>query len=62
MSNQEIIKRKRRFLYTGESDYADSEYIREELLYSHKIFRRIKGLEVIDVTNSSIEEVAEKII
>jgi [pyruvate, water dikinase]-phosphate phosphotransferase / [pyruvate, water dikinase] kinase len=56
------IIRQKRLLYTGESDYADIEYIREELLYSHKIFRKIKGLQVIDVTNSSIEEVAEKII
>jgi regulator of PEP synthase PpsR (kinase-PPPase family) len=56
------IIRQKRFLFTGESDYADIEYIREELLYSHKIFRKIKGLQVIDVTNSPIEEVAEKII
>ena len=56
------IIRQQRFLYTGESAYANIEYIREELLYSHKIFRSIKGLQVIDVTNSSIEEVAEKII
>ena len=54
--------RQKRFLYAGESDYADIEYIKEELLYSHKIFRQIKGLQVIDVSNASIEEVAEKII
>ncbi len=59
--NAAIIRQKR-LLYAGESDYADIEYIREELLYCHKIFRKIKGLQVIDVTNSSIEEVAEKII
>lgn len=56
------IIRQNRLLYTGETDYADIEYIRKELLYSHKIFRKIKGIQVIDVTNSSIEEVAEKII
>jgi regulator of PEP synthase PpsR (kinase-PPPase family) len=56
------IIRQKRFLYTGESDYANIKYIREELLYSHRIFRRIKGIQVIDVTESSIEEVAEKII
>jgi regulator of PEP synthase PpsR (kinase-PPPase family) len=56
------IIRQKRFLYNGETNYADVEYIREELLYSHKIFRKIKGLQVIDVTNSSIEEVVEKII
>jgi regulator of PEP synthase PpsR (kinase-PPPase family) len=56
------IIRQKRFLYTGESDYSNIEYIKEELLYSHKIFRKIKGIQVIDVTNSSIEEVAENII
>ena len=56
------IIRQKRFLYAGESDYSDIEYIREELLYSHKVFRKIKGLRVIDVTYSSIEEVAEKIL
>ena len=56
------IIRQKRLLYAGESDYSDIEHIREELLYSHKIFRKIKGLQIIDVTHSSIEEVAEKII
>jgi regulator of PEP synthase PpsR (kinase-PPPase family) len=56
------VIRQKRFLYTGESEYADIEYIKTELLYSHKIFRRINGLQVIDVSNASIEEVAEKII
>lgn len=54
--------RRKRLLYTGKSDYADIESIREELLYSYKIFRRINDLQVIDVTNSSIEEIAGKII
>lgn len=54
--------RQKRLIYTGESDYGDIEYIKKELLYSYSIFRKIKGLQVIDVTNSSIEEVAERII
>jgi len=37
-------------------------HIRKEVAYSHRIFSQIKGLQVIDVTNSSIEEVANKII
>jgi regulator of PEP synthase PpsR (kinase-PPPase family) len=54
--------RKKRFSYAGPGDYIDIESIRKELLYSHKIFRNIKGLQVIDVTNSSIEEISEQIL
>ena len=54
--------RHKRLAYTGSSDYTDIELIREEILYSHKIFRRIPGLQVIDVTNRSIEEFAEQIV
>ncbi len=56
-----IIRRKR-FSYTDPSEYTDIESIRREMLYSHKIFRKIKGLQVIDVTNSSIEEISEQIL
>ena len=54
--------RHRRLAYTGSSDYTDIELIRQEILYSHKIFRRIPGLQVIDVTYRSIEEIAEQIV
>ncbi len=56
------IIRKKRLLYAGESEYTDISSIRQEVLFSHKIFRQIKGLQVIDVTNSSIEEIAEMIL
>ena len=56
------IIRKKRFSYAGPSDYIDIRSIRREILYSHKIFRNIKGLKIIDVTNSSIEEIAEQIV
>ena len=56
-----IIRRKR-FAYVGPSDYTDIEFIRKEILYSQKIFRSIKGLQIIDVTNSSIEEISEQIL
>lgn len=59
---QAAVIRRKRLLYTGKTDYDDIESIREELLYSFKIFRRINDLQVIDVTNSSIEEIAGKII
>ena len=56
------IIRKKRFSYAGPSDYIDIRSIRREILYSHKIFRNIKGLKIVDVTNSSIEEIAEQIV
>ncbi len=48
--------------YAGTTDYLDISHIKKELEYSHRIFSQVKGLQVIDVTNSSIEEVANKII
>lgn len=43
-------------------DYADISHIREELDYSEQLFSRIEGLQVIDVSYSSIEEVAARIV
>ncbi|NWF51648.1 MAG: kinase/pyrophosphorylase [Nitrospirae bacterium] len=54
--------RQKRLKYAKSIDYTDITNIRRELEYSHKIFNQIKGLQVIDVTNSSIEEIANKII
>jgi len=54
--------RERRMKYTYTSEYLDIAHIEKELEYSGKIFSRIKGIQVIDVTHSSIEEVANKII
>ena len=55
------IIRQKRFSYAGPSEYTDLESIRREILYSHKIFRNIQWLQIVDVTNSSIEEIAEQI-
>ncbi len=54
--------RERRLKYAGTTDYLDISHIKRELEYSHRIFNKIKGIQVIDVTNSSIEEVANKIL
>jgi len=54
--------RERRLKYAGTTDYLDISHIKKELEYSHRIFNHIKGLQLIDVTHSSIEEVANKII
>jgi len=54
--------RQKRLKYAESIDYTDITQIKKELEYSHQIFNRIKGLQLIDVTNSSIEELANKII
>jgi len=54
--------RQKRLKYADSIDYTDITQIRKELEYSHYIFNKIKGLQLIDVTNSSIEEIANKII
>jgi regulator of PEP synthase PpsR (kinase-PPPase family) len=54
--------RQKRLKYAGSIDYTDLTRIKKELEYSHRIFTQIKGLQIIDVTNSSIEEIANKII
>ena len=42
-------------------DYADMQYVKEEVASSRKLFRQ-KGWPVIDVTRKSIEETAASII
>jgi regulator of PEP synthase PpsR (kinase-PPPase family) len=53
--------RERRMKYAGATDYLDILRIAQELDYSRRIFSRINGIRVIDVTNSSIEEVSNRI-
>jgi regulator of PEP synthase PpsR (kinase-PPPase family) len=53
--------RQKRLKYAGSTDYMDITHVKKELEYSHRIFNQIKGLQVIDVTNSSIEEIANKV-
>lgn len=54
--------RQTRLGYLGQTDYTDIESIREELRHSHKIFREIQSLKVLDVSNRSIEEIASEIM
>jgi regulator of PEP synthase PpsR (kinase-PPPase family) len=54
--------REKRLKYAGATDYTDINRIREELAHCQEIFKGINGLEVVDVTNSSIEEIANKIV
>lgn len=46
----------------GVDYYVDAAQIRDELAYSRRIMNQMKGLEVIDVTFSSIEEVVGRIM
>lgn len=54
--------RQKRLGYLGQTDYTDIESIRKELKYSHKIYRDIQNIRVLDVSNKSIEEIASEII
>lgn len=54
--------RQKRLKYAGASEYTDIRHIRNELEFSHSVFRRMQRIQVIDVTNSSIEEIANKIV
>lgn len=54
--------REKRLKYAGSIDYTDLASIREELAFCREIFERIHGLQVIDVTHSSIEEIANNIV
>jgi regulator of PEP synthase PpsR (kinase-PPPase family) len=54
--------RQKRLNYLGQTDYTDLESIKRELKHSHRIFRDIQGLKVLDVTNKSIEEIANEIM
>jgi regulator of PEP synthase PpsR (kinase-PPPase family) len=54
----------RRSRYGGRAveGYTDIRLIRDELAYSQEVFQRLPGLQVIDVTNRPIEEVANLIL
>ncbi len=54
--------RERRFGYAGPTDYIDLAEIKNELAYSRRIFTEVKVMQVIDVTNNSIEETANKVL
>jgi hypothetical protein len=54
--------RQKRLKYAGSTEYTDITQINKELEYCYRIFHQIKGLQVLDVTNSSIEEIANKVI
>lgn len=54
--------RERRMKYSGANYYLDISHIKKEIEYSHRVFNQIKDIQIIEVTNSSIEEVANKVI
>lgn len=54
--------RQRRLKYAGPTDYTDMERIRMEQAYCRRIFNGIENLHVIDVTHSSVEEIANSIM
>ncbi len=54
--------RQTRLKYAGSINYTDMTMIKRELAYCHRIFNQIKELNVIDVTSSSIEEIANMVL
>jgi regulator of PEP synthase PpsR (kinase-PPPase family) len=57
-----FIRQKRMKNVDGMDYYLDISDIRNELAYSRRMMNQVKGLEVIDVTYSSIEEVVGRIM
>ncbi len=56
------LLRTSRLLYAGPGNYADLDAIRAEILYCNKVFRNVRRLQTIDVTQRPIEEIAKAIL
>lgn len=54
--------RKNRFKPGTVKNYYDINEICQELEWAEKIFKRIKGIQIIDVTNRTVEEVSNMIV
>ncbi len=54
--------RKNRFKAGTVNDYYDIKKISSELMWADKIFKRLDGIHVIDVTNRTVEEVSNTIV
>ena len=54
--------RSQRFKAGALREYTDKQTIQQELRFCQQVYQRIPGLQVVDVTNVSIEEVANRII
>ena len=54
--------RRSRFKAGTVKNYYDIKNINRELLWAEKIFKRINGVQVIDVTDRTVEEVSNKIV
>ncbi|MEW6267314.1 MAG: pyruvate, water dikinase regulatory protein [Thermodesulfobacteriota bacterium] len=54
--------RRRRYAGVNVSGYSELEAIRRELEYADRIYQRLKGVKVIDVTDNTIEETANLIM
>jgi len=54
--------RKNRFKAGTVNDYYDIKKISSELMWADKIFKRIDGIHIIDVTNRTVEEVSNTIV
>ncbi len=63
ISPQKLAQVRRNRFKPGTLDnYYDINNIQRELVWAENIFKRIEGIEVIDVTNRTVEEVSNKIV
>ncbi len=58
----EVRKVRLRRLKVKESNYADQNYVEEELRYAHSIFQRRPAWPVINVSGKSIEEISQEVL
>lgn len=54
--------RQRRMKYADDVEYGDIAFVRKEIAYCRRLFEGMRGLLMIDVTYSSIEETAQNIV
>ena len=54
--------RSQRFKAGALQEYTDKQTIQRELRFCQQVYQRISGIQIVDVTNVSIEEVANRIM
>ena len=58
----EVRRARLRRMKVKKSNYADRDYVEEELRHAHSIFRRYPSWPVIDVSGKSIEEISQEVL
>ena len=58
----EVRRARLRRMKVRKSNYADRDYVEEELRYAHSIFQRRPAWPVINVSGKSIEEISQEVL